>query len=638
MKRNKISRGKFRKSKYTTANIKGGMDKDNAAAIEINKTVSDSASRYRNLCIFFDGVCLFFLFAALSTPEEAFLDLEASGINIPFAGIEVPYIFFYTLGPVLLLILQINLYINLYAHNKKMDIAPEDDSIKDFAMLLEGDGIKDRPMLLKILDANKKMIRLLALNFTESIAFDDIVTKYLFTIITHCQLFILPILTFICLLVRIIDYQDASLIAFNISIFLIALMVMLFFIAATKSKLISFMYFFIYALYVSYIYFFITLVSNDDLVSDDCLEPSILYSIPGTKLMTPGKIIIPYFKEYQSGYKYTNYDGRSFVCADFSYVNFNNQTFERADFTRASLVSTQFSGANLQEANLQEADLQGANLRGANLEGANLYGVDLQGANLQGANLQGANLRGANLRGANLQGAILVEADLQEVDLQEIILRGADITMANLQFTNLEGANLQGSDLTGANLQGAYIHAANLQGSSLHKANLRGAVLLNSNLYGAYMLNTNFNGVVFDDISTIGHIEDAEDRVELIQDISNAIGDNIRREEVIQRIENAWNETDNKIEPKSLILVEKYSIIHEGFTGELRLKYDSDIDYKKLYSDLAIDILNNFDIYERYALDKLSMQYAMLEEIEKYQRIGNSIGINLENIRNEIRR
>jgi uncharacterized protein YjbI with pentapeptide repeats len=158
----------------------------------------------------------------------------------------------------------------------------------------------------------------------------------------------------------------------------------------------------------------------------------------------------------------------------------------KADFTGAWLTGVQLDAADLREAkfecgdnfrieaNLREcAQLKGALLRGAQLQGASLFNAELQGADLRGANLDGAQLLNANLLGASLSGAHLQGATLDSAHLQ-----GADLSSANLENAWLTSAELQGAKLDEADLQGALLDGADLSGASLDRAKLLAASFL----------------------------------------------------------------------------------------------------------------------------------------------------------------
>ncbi len=462
---------------------------------DINEVIADSAIRNRNLYIFFSGVCLFFLLAGLSTPEEAFLDLSNNGINIPFAGIEFPYIFFYTAAPLLLLIVQVHLYLNLAMHRQRRKKAMEEDNFDSELMA---------PFTFDFADIASVKYKSPTKNYIRSL---------LFKFLNYCVLSILPTLTFASLLFRITDYQDMSLIIWNtITLVVSAIFVVSFIPVWSKlpRNIWNICCIVVYSAFVTYSCIIIYSNYSQIVYSDYyCGENHFLYAIPVAKVFTPGKISIPFYHENSNEYSYTNYAERSFVCADFTAADFTaadfkNQNFERANFNKAQLNRIQLQGAYLDDAKLQRAELvdaqlQGANLNDANMRGANLYSADLQGANflnaqMQDAILSEANLEGAYLDDANLEGTYLVEANLEGAYLWKANLEGAYLDYANLQGANLDHANLEGAYLTGANLQGTYLQGKNLEGANLEGANLQGTDIQGANLDYANLQGANLTG------------------------------------------------------------------------------------------------------------------------------------------------
>ena len=432
---------------------------------EINEVIADSAIRNRNLYIFFGGVCLFFLLAGLSTPEEAFLDLSNNGIEIPFAGIEFPYIFFYTAAPLLLLIVQGHLYLNLAMHRDRREKVIREGN---FALELMAPFTFDFAGIASAEDEPYKHNDILSL---------------LFRILNYCVLSVLPTLTFLCLLFRITDYQDITLIIWNTITLVISAIFVVSFIPGWRKSPRNICCIQLYLVVVMFLCIIIysnysQIVNSDD--AEHCGETHILYDIPGAKVLTPGKISIPFYHKDSKEYRYTTYTGRSFVCADLTNADFKDQNFERTNFNKAQLNGIQLQGADLWRAQLQGAMLWDAEMQGAYLMNATLQGADLWGAQLQGANLENAKLRGARLLSAELQGAYLENAQLQ----------GANLKKAQLQGAYLKKAQLQGANLESAKLQGAYLEKAQLQGAACEKTpdilnglpRIRAAFTLNTTL------------------------------------------------------------------------------------------------------------------------------------------------------------
>ncbi|ACK51480.1 pentapeptide repeat protein [Methylocella silvestris BL2] len=176
-------------------------------------------------------------------------------------------------------------------------------------------------------------------------------------------------------------------------------------------------------------------------------------------------------------------------------INLRDRNLIAADLTNADVEQAEFSGADLSRslllrtwtprAHFANSDTKPAQLKGASLAGAQLQGASLDRALLQGAALKEAQLQGASLVLANLQGASLINAQLQGASLGVAQLQGASLVRAQLQGASLDWAQLQGASLAGAQLQGASLDRAELQGASLDWAQLQGASLYQAQLQGA---------------------------------------------------------------------------------------------------------------------------------------------------------
>lgn len=105
----------------------------------------------------------------------------------------------------------------------------------------------------------------------------------------------------------------------------------------------------------------------------------------------------------------------------------DNSTIRGARLRELNLRYMQAPFAFLTKADLESANLFRANLRDAELSESVLTQAELAQADLRGAVLIGASLDHANLRGADLRGADLRIADLFRVELDQADLRGANL-------------------------------------------------------------------------------------------------------------------------------------------------------------------------------------------------------------------
>jgi len=237
------------------------------------------------------------------------------------------------------------------------------------------------------------------------------------------------------------------------------------------------------------------------------------------------------------------FDSEAKIAAAFETASFRGRHLEGAVLTGANLRKVDFTGADLRDALLDGADLRearlecgvlvpgdenvddsaesrhfcaqlpGASLQGARLQGAFLHGAVLDGATLddallQNAKLGSASLNRATLRGSQLQGAafdnaVLDGAVLDRARAQTAIFAGAKLRWASLSSTQLDGADLTGAALAGADLSAARLRAATLNGAGLEGANLHGAklqvaLLRDIRALGAVLLDARLQGAVLD--------------------------------------------------------------------------------------------------------------------------------------------
>lgn len=151
-----------------------------------------------------------------------------------------------------------------------------------------------------------------------------------------------------------------------------------------------------------------------------------------------------------------------------------------------------------------EADSRILSLRGRSLEGAVLVGAHLRSVDFTGASLKAkfnlADLRDAKFgfdwTGVEIAGFFPIPGFFpigyskeigcnQEIACTE--LQGADFRHAQLQGASLARAQLQGAIFQGAQLQGANLDQAQLQGAEFMDAQLQGASLTFAQLQGAWL-------------------------------------------------------------------------------------------------------------------------------------------------------
>jgi uncharacterized protein YjbI with pentapeptide repeats len=193
-------------------------------------------------------------------------------------------------------------------------------------------------------------------------------------------------------------------------------------------------------------------------------------------------------KFHQRDFRCANLEGADLRHTDFTGANLPGARLMFAELQGATFKDAYMRHANLMLAKLQDASFSRAQLQGAWLAYADLQGTQFDEALLQGADLQGAKAPGAFFAGARLQGAVLSSADLRGAIFasemyESAQLQGADLTASKMQGAFLFGVKLQGATLSAAQLQAANLSWAQLQGSVLDDSELKLALFSNSAIW-----------------------------------------------------------------------------------------------------------------------------------------------------------
>ncbi len=309
------------------------------------------------------------------------------------------------------------------------------------------------------------------------------------------------------------------------------------------------------------------------------------------------------------------------------------------NFERVCLSGANLQEANLQEANLQSADLQGttlslaqlenANLNKANLQMASIIHASLDSANLQEANLTEVTLSGSNLDFTNLQGANLQGAQLLATKLYDANLCGANLVGADLRGADIYGAKMQGTDMSKAKLQGTIFLRQELQGATIHEAEMDFCIFLQCNLYGAKIQDNNFSNIIFDEISSNGHIQDQQERTAWISKVREGFHNQKQAKKIIQGIIATWNATDKGELPKGLSDFQNASIIEKDAEGDWIISPSRIEGLKEFYRTLVTE-LDEISVQTKSYIAK-----AIIETEESYDFLGDhypKIQKTLENI------
>jgi uncharacterized protein YjbI with pentapeptide repeats len=159
--------------------------------------------------------------------------------------------------------------------------------------------------------------------------------------------------------------------------------------------------------------------------------------------------------------------------AHLSKANLARSRLIRATLTGADLPEATLDEANLENAVLEEAHLEKASFRGARLKNARFMGASMAGSDLWCARMYRARLRDADLQGATLDRTNLRAADLRDADLSEAGLRYANLESAKLGDAVLDGTELAGANLTDAAITQEQIDSACVDAETVLPKNTR---------------------------------------------------------------------------------------------------------------------------------------------------------------------
>jgi uncharacterized protein YjbI with pentapeptide repeats len=381
----------------------------------------ETSKTIRRLIMVSIGYC-FFCFLTLAAPDNKLFEVNAL-VKVPFANVQVPYVFFLILGP--LVLIGITIYTQIF--------------IEHWHILNEQ---------IKFLDEFRE--KTLPFLFNMGRYTPDLISNFLFYWLTPLALFI-----FVWKSSAILIY----IIAVLVTVILLLLKIRRFPIGNRRS--------FHYTFYWLILIFFI--ISCIPVI----LNPSIIHrglNLPGVNLS-------------KGNLRGVNFDKANLKNANFKSADLSNASLKGANLRGAQLETASLERANLLRANLTYANLQKTLLREANFQETLLVEADLQDSVLVAADFENAHLWSANLQNAELGYAVLKNADLREANLQNAelgyaVLKNADLRGANLQKANLMAAELQKANLRSAELQKANLRSAVLLGANLSGANLTGCYRL----------------------------------------------------------------------------------------------------------------------------------------------------------------
>lgn len=421
-----------------------------------NRSLWIDSWRISNIMISLFLFCLYILFTVSVTNDEDIFMLEK--IKIPLLDIGLPFVSFYSVMPLLLFLLQLELLRLIHEYRR---------ALLDIYL-----NYKNK---IEIIPAGP--YEKILLNFKNNLIYKT--TKTIFYIV----ILYIPIFTSTILYLGFGRYQNFGISSWHlVLIFLSILTISLFgnIFEFTKDRdrgslLLKFLSILCSICILSlYHYEILYTINKSDFSKDDIKFFSKLHSEVQDFIPALDEILLPTIEIDCNSLTFT---GRFLLQTKdketkiFSNRSFRLAKFSECDFAKLYFENSRFDGSDLSLSNLKRAHLAKASLQGADLGVVDLQNADLSYANLKYCDLFGAKLEGSNLVGAKLEGARLCNSDLSNANLN-----GSDLKIADLKYSNLHSANLQN-----ANLQAANLWFANLSNSKLEGCKLQGALLYGSN-------------------------------------------------------------------------------------------------------------------------------------------------------------
>jgi uncharacterized protein YjbI with pentapeptide repeats len=453
------------------------------------KLLDTSAEKNRNLLIAFMAYLATATILALSITDLDLL-VDQKTIQLPLLSVGLPMWAFYTVIPLILLLLHFDVLQNVQEHNKKLDAwlahKPADPGsqlfpyILDFARVRYGREVN--PSLSAQLVAAGAWL------------------MYIY----------LPLVVLALFFIRFADLQGVGISVYHLGLGLVDYFLLWQFWRKLRNQdleplrktkwLLSPMAYGLQAICVLWVFGLWACIQSlhfgdwqrghltGFVQSAIRLEQGLLSGIGSINIVP--RIVAPHAQPYQV------------KDDDIRLAKWLNPDLKEVALWDKSPLPIDWEGRRLAFADLQDAQLRRVSARGADLQGANLSGVKLQGANLEQAQLQGADFRRAQLKSANfsraqLNNANFLKAQLQGADLSDARMQFAFFTAAHMHGARLGGAHMIAADLQNAQLQGVNLGSAQLQGANLSGASLHGANLGYAQLQGAHLVDAKVLGVTW---------------------------------------------------------------------------------------------------------------------------------------------
>ena len=422
-----------------------------------------------NVYILYLTVMIYILIIVLFTDQE--LLFREGDKQLPFFGISVPIVGFFTWMPWALLVLHFYLLTQVMFLSDMVRLSRQ--AIKNQS---EEDTRKAKMLLEPV-----SLVRI----FVEGKA--NFKHKMLYLIV-FVSLAVFPLIVLIVTQIAFLPYQNEEITWSHRIVILIDLSMLWYFgchiLGSHEGKTIWINS--IAGLLVVLILVFVVIVVFIDFPGSKIYGPvtASFYELETVNEIMPNRFILPdrelvelppapdllaaHIKE-QTDDKTLIESGSPIWCRYAESLDLKNRNFRKAHLQKAILC-----GAILPEAKLTKVDLKNAVLISADLSNADLRDGDLRGADLRNANLRGTDLRNADLRGTDLRNADLSNADLMSATFISAVrgrmaITGVDFREADLREANLTATNLSRIDFSDAVLGETILYLTWVWESSIAK-------------------------------------------------------------------------------------------------------------------------------------------------------------------------
>ena len=216
--------------------------------------------------------------------------------------------------------------------------------------------------------------------------------------------------------------------------------------------------------------------------------------VPGTSIAAhdrPYELVSAYLrneKDPDEAWKFI--DELDLSERSFRYGWFDMTEFWRTKFVDSDLRCARFTNSKVRESVFDDAKMHHVNFSGADLSGASLDGVEADDARFERADLRGAQLKKADFRRGTFRGANFQRADLSQVrfvgtSLTKADFRSADVSHSDFIGVDLRKARFRGADLTKAHFRASDLRQAEFDGADLERVKIHGSNLSRGSFYGS---------------------------------------------------------------------------------------------------------------------------------------------------------